>query len=97
VQAADDSHHFATARMRFMDSFPRPYSVHVDRDKIKKRRVERHLNQSQLGALIGQHQTNISRFERNRWDPSDEVIEQIAAALSATVADFRKDAHGAGA
>jgi DNA-binding XRE family transcriptional regulator len=96
VQAVNDSQRFATAKLRFVDSLPRPYALHVDRDKIRNRRVTMNLSQTQLGAEAGVNQTNISRFERNRWNPPDEIIERIAAALGGTVTDFRKDAPGAG-
>jgi DNA-binding XRE family transcriptional regulator len=97
VQAADDSQRFATGKLRFVDLPPRPYALHVDREKIRKRRVELHLNQTQLGEQVGVSQWRISRFETNRWDPPDGTIERIVAALGGTVIDYRKKAPGAGA
>jgi DNA-binding XRE family transcriptional regulator len=96
VQATDDSQRFATTKLRFVDPLPRPYAQHVDREKVRKRRTELGLNQTQLGARVGVNQTNISRFERDKWDPPDEVIHQIVVALGGSVADFRKGAPGAG-
>jgi DNA-binding XRE family transcriptional regulator len=96
VQAADDSQRFATAKLRFVDAPPRPYAQNVDREKIRMRRMKQGLNQTQLGAHVGVSQTKISQFERNKWHPSDEAIERIVAALGGTVAEFRKDAPGAG-
>jgi DNA-binding XRE family transcriptional regulator len=96
VQAADDSQRFATTKLRFVDAPPRPYAQYVDREKIRRRRLKQGLNQTQLGAHVGVSQTKISQFERNQWHPSDDTIERIVAALGGTVADFRKDATGAG-
>jgi DNA-binding XRE family transcriptional regulator len=93
---ADDSRRFATAKLRFVDSPPRPYAQYVDREKIRTRRMEMGMNQTQLGGRVGVTQTNISRFELNRWSPPDEVIERIVTALGGTVVDFRKDDPGAG-
>jgi DNA-binding XRE family transcriptional regulator len=90
VQAVDDPQRFATATLRFVDSFPRPYYKYVDRQKMKDRRTVMGLNQTQLGAQVGVNQTRISQFERNKWNPPDDVIERMAAVLGGCVADFRK-------
>jgi hypothetical protein len=96
VQAADDPQRFATAKLLFVDPPPRPYAQHVDREKIKKRRLELGMSPGGLGAEAGVSGGWLGRFERNSWNPSDDVIERIVSALGGTVADFRKDAPGAG-
>lgn len=96
IQAADDSQRFATAKLWFVDPPPRPYASHMDRAKIKKRRLALNLSQTQLGARVGLNQTRVSSFETGKWDPSDEVIMKMVTALDGTIADFRKDAPGGG-
>jgi DNA-binding XRE family transcriptional regulator len=97
VQSADDAERFATTKLLFVDSLPRPYAPHVDRQKFKQRRWdELKLNQTQLEELVGVNQSKISQFERGKWNPPDDFIERLAHALGRTVADFRKDAPGAG-
>jgi DNA-binding XRE family transcriptional regulator len=96
VQVADDSKRFATAKLRFVDPLPRPYAEHVDREKIKKRRKEMGLVQVQVGERVGLTAARISRFETNQWNPPDDVVQRIVAALGGTITDFRKDAPGGG-
>jgi hypothetical protein len=96
VQAADDAQRFATTKLQFVDPPPRPYAQYVDREKIRKRRTELGKSARTLGAEAGVTGPWIGRFEHNTWNPSDDVIERIVAALGGTVADFRKDAPGAG-
>jgi DNA-binding XRE family transcriptional regulator len=96
VQAMDDPQRFATSKLLFVDSLPRPYAHSIDRVKVRKRRTEMGMIQKQVGDRVGVTASRISAFETNRWNPSDEVIEGIVAALGGTLADFRKDAPGGG-
>lgn len=95
VQSSDDPNCFATTQLCFVDPVPTPYAQHVDRQKMRNRREELGLTQTQLGAQVGINQTRISQFERRKWDPSDEEVERIAHALGQTVVDFRLDDPGA--
>ncbi len=95
VQAADGPQRLATTKLQFVDPVPRPYALHIDRAKIRKRRREIGLIQIQIGTQVGLSAARIGRFENDKWNPSDDIIERIVAVLGGTIADFRKDAPGA--
>lgn len=52
---------------------------------IKQTRKERHLTQSQLGALMGVQKSQISRIERNAKNVTIETILRVFRALKTKV------------
>jgi HTH-type transcriptional regulator / antitoxin HipB len=54
-------------------------------EMIKQARKERHLTQSQLGALIGVQKSQISRIESNAKNVTIETILKVFRALKAKV------------
>lgn len=51
-------------------------------------RLNRHLTQSQLGRLLGIDQQNISRWERGRSVPRDDMKILLAAFFEVPVTDL---------
>lgn len=51
-------------------------------DRIKKRRKELNMNQTELAQRTGITQTTISAIEKNKNDTTCSVIAKIAAALN---------------
>ncbi|NOU16534.1 MAG: helix-turn-helix transcriptional regulator [Bacteroidales bacterium] len=54
-------------------------------EMIKRTRKERHLTQSELGAMIGVQKSQISRIERNAKNVTIETILRVFKALKAKV------------
>ena len=54
-------------------------------EMIKQTRKERHLTQSQLGALIGVQKSQISRIESNAKNVTIETILRVFRALKTKV------------
>jgi DNA-binding XRE family transcriptional regulator len=49
--------------------------------EIIKARTDRNLSQEQLAELIGTKQTNISRLESGRYNPSMKMLRKVASAM----------------
>lgn len=50
----------------------------------------RGLNQGQLAALTGIHQTNLSKMLNGKYGINDETLQKIADAVEMKVSDFVK-------
>ncbi|HEY9790361.1 MAG TPA: helix-turn-helix transcriptional regulator [Candidatus Obscuribacterales bacterium] len=57
-------------------------------ERIRKRREELALSQTEVGEITGLHRTYISDVERGRRNLSVNVLERIANALQVPIAFF---------
>ncbi len=65
---------------------------------IRRLRLERKLNQAELGDIIGKDGATISRLERGKSAYTSETLEKISTAFGMTAAEFlaeaqREDSH----
>lgn len=51
--------------------------------KLKIRRIEKRLNQEQLGKAIGKSRQSVSLYERNKMCPSVKTVKKICEILEA--------------
>lgn len=52
--------------------------------RLKELRQKKKLTQEELGKMVGVHYTQIGRYERNKCNPTSEVLKQLASALTVT-------------
>jgi transcriptional regulator with XRE-family HTH domain len=53
-------------------------------ERIKQRRIQLGMSQEELAFKVGTSQKQISRYERDRNDPTGEVLARLAHALNTT-------------
>ncbi len=53
--------------------------------RLKKLREEKGISQEELGKIIGQKKSNISKYENDKLQPSIETIDTIANYFGVTV------------
>lgn len=56
----------------------------MDVDRLKRARQKRGLSQTDVAALIGQTQTEYSRYERGVHEPGNENLRRLCLALNVT-------------
>jgi transcriptional regulator with XRE-family HTH domain len=56
--------------------------------KLRRLRVKRELSQENLAVDAGIDRTYVSRLERGLENPTNGVLEQLAAALDAAIVEF---------
>ncbi|WP_246703344.1 helix-turn-helix transcriptional regulator [Rhizobium sp. P28RR-XV] len=57
---------------------------------LRKARNSRKLSQEQLGFLADVHRTYVGMIEREKYNPTVEMLEKLATALELEVTDFFK-------
>jgi len=67
------------------DKYEYELKMEILGEMIKQARKQRHLTQSELGALIGVQKSQISRIERNTKNVTLETILRVFRALKAKV------------
>ena len=60
-------------------------NISFDCQKMKTRRREKGLTQTELATIIGVDQREISRWENGMHEPSISCLKKIAQALDCTV------------
>jgi len=62
-----------------------------DPAKLRRKRVEAGLNQTDLAQVTGIQQSHISKLERGRSSTTPKSLARIAKALGCTIADLLPD------
>lgn len=57
-------------------------------ETLRSLRLDRKLNQSEMGALIGRDRVTINRHEKNRQQPDIETLREYARVHRVPIARF---------
>jgi len=60
---------------------PVPESLNTLGDHIRQRRLELHVHQLELAAILGVHKGSIQNWERNIYQPATELVPKIVLWL----------------
>ena len=90
VEAADDPENGASLVLRFMERQPqRPYCRHIDRQRLRARREELGLTQTEVANRIKSKQSYISKLETGKWtDAPDDLYVRLAELYGMPLSSF---------